>query len=254
MKSKILIYDVETTPLISYTWGTYQQNVIEVIEESHLLCFAYKWFGDKKVQTVALPDFVDYKKDPKNDVHVVKALHKLFSLADMVVAHNGNRFDQKVGHARMLTHNLPPPTPYQQIDTLTIARRYFKFDSNKLDVLGERLGVGRKVATGGFSLWKGCMEGDPKSWKKMLKYNKQDVQLLEDVYVKLRPWVNNHPTVASEMQGNTHSCPKCGHNKLWSKGIRRTKVNSYRRYQCQKCLGWSHQRTSLDTEKPEIVN
>jgi hypothetical protein len=48
--------------------------------------------------------------------------------------------------------------------------------------LGHFLGIGRKLNHTGKALWLGCMSGDPKSWKKMRRYNQQDVRLLEAVY------------------------------------------------------------------------
>ena len=32
-KQRILLFDIETSPLISYTWGIWEQDVIEVKEE-----------------------------------------------------------------------------------------------------------------------------------------------------------------------------------------------------------------------------
>ena len=44
---------------------------------------------------------------------------------------------------------MPPPSPYKTIDTLKIARKYFGFNSSKLDDLGRVLGAGEKVRHGG---------------------------------------------------------------------------------------------------------
>ena len=61
---KILIVDIETTPLTSYTWGIYEQNVIKVVKDWKILCFAYKWLGEKNTEVVSLPEFTKrYAKD-----------------------------------------------------------------------------------------------------------------------------------------------------------------------------------------------
>lgn len=248
---KILLFDIETAPNLSYTWGKYEQNVIEFERDWYMLCFAAKWLGSKKMITSSLPDFKLYKKDKEDDKEVVKALWKLFDEAEVIIAHNGNRFDIKKANAKFLALGLNPPSSYQKVDTLSEARKYFKFDSNKLDDLGHYLGVGRKVDTGGFALWKGCMLGEPSSWKKMIKYNKQDVTLLEDVYLKLRPWMESHPNM-NLLDNSTKLCPKCGSTKVTRRGFYLTRVSKFQRWQCQSCGGWSRSRLSEKEDKPNI--
>ena len=136
MKARILLYDIETSPNLAWVWGKYEQNVIEYDREWHMLCFAYKWLGDRTTHVLSLPDFKTYKRDPEDDKELVAALYALFDEADVVIAHNGDSFDQKKAHARFVYHNMTPPAPYKQIDTKKVAKRYFNFDSNKLDDLG----------------------------------------------------------------------------------------------------------------------
>lgn len=251
---KILLYDIETVPNIVSSWTTSGKNwrAIEVVEEWYMLCFAYKWLGQKKIHTVALPDFKGYPKNKQNDKNILEVLWKLLDEAEIVIAQNGDAFDQKKSNARFIAHGMKPPSPYKTIDTLKVARRYFKFNSNKLDDLGNYLGVGRKVNTGGFSLWKGCMEGDEKSWRLMRNYNKQDVQLLEDVYLKLRPWMTNHPN-RTLLDNKTKACPNCSSEKLQKRGFATTRVSKYQRWCCQDCGAWSRSRTSEVIVKPEIL-
>ena len=56
-KPRILIYDIETSPIISYNWGIWEQNAIEVIEDWQILCFAYKWLDEKKTHIVFVLNF-----------------------------------------------------------------------------------------------------------------------------------------------------------------------------------------------------
>lgn len=243
-KPRVLIYDIETSPNLGWIWGKWEQNVIKFEQEWHMLCFAYKWLGEKATHVVALPDFEGYKKDPTNDRDLVKVLWDLFEEADVVIAHNGNQFDQRKSNARFLAHGFDPPVPYVAIDTLKVARRYFNFNSNKLGDLGEVLRVGAKAETGGFDTWLGCMNGNRNSWAKMKKYNKQDVVLLEKVYLRLRPWIDNHPGM-NILTGRLDACPKCSHGVLQKRGFKFTKTLTYQRYQCQGCGGWSQSRASI---------
>lgn len=248
-KRRVLVYDIETSPILSHVWQLYEANSLEVIKDWYMLCFAYKWLGEKKTHVVALPDFKHYKKHPEDDSKVVKKLWELFNEADIVIAHNGDKFDQKKSNARFIQHELLPPEPYASIDTLKVARKYFKFSSNKLDDLGDYLKVGRKVQTGGYSLWQGCMAGDTKAWNKMKRYNKQDVVLLEEVYLKLRPWISNHPAITFGMR----NCSNCGHDHLNKAGYKRTKTAEYQRYRCYNCGAYSRERLSHTINRPEVV-
>lgn len=245
-KPKILLYDIETTPNVSYTWGKYEQDVLGFVKEWELLSFAYKWYGEKEVYCLT-------RRGQKSDKQLVKSLWNVLNEAEIVIAHNGDEFDNKKAHAKFLEHGLVPPTPYQSIDTVKVARRYFKLNSNKLNDLGVTLKVGRKVPHTGFDLWLGCMKNDAKAWATMEKYNKQDVRLLERVYEKLRPWIANHPNVTF-INGKTDGCPKCGNEQLQSLGYRVTRAARIRRYRCLGCGGVCQQRVAEVGVKPKIVN
>jgi predicted RNA-binding Zn-ribbon protein involved in translation (DUF1610 family) len=249
-KQKILLFDIENTPMITYTWGMWEQDVIEVKEDWYILCFAYMWLGEKQPKVVALPDFRGYKKDRTNDLHVVKKLWELFEQAEVVIAHNGDQFDIKKANVRFLKHGLEPPSFYKTIDTLKLARRIFKFDSNKLDYLGQYLKVGRKVPHTGKHLWLGCMAGNPEDWNIMKRYNKQDLILLEKVYRKLRGWDNSQVVNLNLVYGTTFNCPKCGSPDTHKDGARLRLGGLIQRYHCKNCGRWSSQPVSKEKERP----
>lgn len=250
---RILLYDIETAPPLARVWQKYEADVLWYEEEGYMLCYAYKWLGEAKTHILGLPDFKTYPKQPTNDKLLVQSLYELFEEADVIIAHNGNSFDQRTVNGRFLLYGLNPPAGYKQIDTLKVSRKYFRLQSHKLDDLGNYLGVGRKERTGGIDLWHDVMSGDMKAWARMKRYNKQDVRLLEAVYLKLRPWIDNHPGL--NLYGNPHKCPKCGLGPLQARGFRITKTLRYRRFQCQNCGGWSSERESdRSFIKPVLVN
>jgi len=244
---KILLYDLETTPRKVYVWAEYEQNVLKVVEESYILCFAYKWLGDKMTKVIALPDFKGYKKNKRNDYHLVKKLHGLMEEADIVMGQNSDKFDNRWSNKQFIKHKLKPVSHFNSIDTLKIARKYFNFPSNRLDSLGEFLGIGRKVAHEGKNLWFKCMDGEKKAWKDMIRYARQDVVLLEEIYLRFRPWVENHPNVA--IHEHEIACTKCGSYNMQKRGKQRTRISVFQRYQCQDCGGWSTDRKS-EEHKP----
>lgn len=170
------------------------------------------------------------------DVDMLEGIHKLLDEADVVVHYNGIKFDIPTLNKEFIKHDMTPPAPYKQIDLLRVARREFRFQSNKLGYVAEHLGVGQKVKHEGFKLWVDCMNGDDKAWRKMEKYNKGDVIVLEGVYEKMLPWIRNHPNVG--LYDKNASCTSCGSNKYQQRGVARTKTVTYQRYQCSDCGTW----------------
>jgi hypothetical protein len=235
--AKVVLFDIETSPNLGWTWGKWQQDVIEFKDNWYMLSFSYKWLGQQRVRTKALPDFPGYAADKQNDKKLAAALWKILDEADVVIAHNGDRFDVRKANSRFICHGMRPPSPFKTIDTLKLARKHFKFDSNKLDELGKYLGVGRKIPNTGKNLWFGCMGGDPKSWRIMKHYNARDVELLERVYLKLRPWATGHPDLT--MWSRKSGCPACQSMNLQQRGWRVNKRGRYQRFQCQDCGMWS---------------
>jgi DNA polymerase elongation subunit (family B) len=240
MTPRILAFDIETAPSLGWYFDLWKEgNIVGTKAEWYMLCFAYKFLGDKKVKTFSLPDFKGYKAGSENDEQLVRELWKLFDEADILIAHNGDKFDIKKANARFSYYNLPPPSPYKTVDTLKVAKRYFGFTSNKLDSLGDHLGYGRKLVHTGFNLWKGCMTGDMKSWKLMLEYNKRDVELLEQIYKHFLPWITNHPTL------NFDGCPNCGHADMQRRGYNYFKRYTTQKLQCKKCHAWTSKRVTV---------
>ncbi len=186
---RTLLLDLETAPTVGYAWGgrKFEVDIIEYIEEGNIICFAWKWLGDKTIQCKSNRL---YSKNYRVNNRLTKELHKLYSEADYVVGHNLFAFDDKVANTDILLNGFPPPPRHRVIDTLKIAKQNFRFNSNKLDDLAQRLGIGRKLPHTGFSMWKGCMANDEASWDLMERYNKHDIFLLEGVWNKFAPWHN----------------------------------------------------------------
>ncbi len=239
---RILLFDLETAPSTAYIWGLYTEvNSMDFVKkEWYTLCWAAKWLDEKKVMSSSLPEHSLYKKEPENDYEVMKALRDLLDEADIVIAHNAVEFDVRKANTRFIMHKLTPPSPYKIVDTLKIARRYFSFMSNRLGDLGRFLGVGTKIDTGGFKLWKQCLAKDKKAWALMTKYCREDVCLLERVYLKLRPYIKVHPNLAvRSLLTFDMCCPKCRGKALTKRGQQVSASGLFQRYQCKTCGGWS---------------
>jgi len=252
-KPKIILFDIETSLMEFKLTGFGLSNVPDylshksIVQDWSIICACWKELGKTKINSTSVSDNPErMKNDPYNDKQVVKDLHKMLMSADILIGHNLKAFDVKKFNARAIYHGLKPIPPTRTIDTLTEARRIAKFTSNRLDYLGEHLGVGGKLPTE-TGLWDKARQGDVAATKRMVKYCKRDVDLLEKVYMRLRPYMISHPNIA---QVDSLNCPKCNSDhtkkhqlKTSSTGIRR------RQYQCLDCGGFFSERLSLK-EKP----
>lgn len=132
---------------------------------------------------------------------------------------------------------MSPPSPYKTIDTKKVAKSVAGFDSNSLNNLGIDLGEGEKIKHRGFDMWEGCMAGKKRDWADMKRYNKKDVDLLAKIYLRLRPWMKNHPDI-SEYSKDAIFCPRCKSKRLQKRGTFRNKTALMDRLQCLGCGGW----------------
>jgi hypothetical protein len=215
-------------------------------ENWYMLCWSAKWLGEKEIFSSALPDFKSYyKQNPENDKMILQKLWKLLDAADIVIGHNARQFDVRKSNARFIINKMPPPSPFKVVDTLLEARKYFYFTSNKLNDLGKYLGCGEKVETGGFKLWKQCMAGDLKAWERMVRYCKNDVILLEKIYLKMRPYMTTHPNINVYANNTQPQCPKCSSTNVKKEGFDYTNVAQYQRFSCKDCFGWFRGRENL---------
>jgi len=205
MTPRILVFDIETTPMKSWHWKCYDECIspAQVILETKVLCFAAKWLGEELVMFG--------RKKGASDRAVCKQIWDLFNEAEIVVGHNCQKFDAPTMSSRWIQHGALPPPPYKVVDTLKIAKGVGKFGINKLDYLGRYLKIGKKTEHEGFDLWLRCMANDPEAWARMEMYNINDVLLTEELYIKLRPWDKKHPNIGIMYADDaTPRCVCCG--------------------------------------------
>ena len=249
-KLKILIIDIETAPLRAFVWDVWQQNVsqAQVISEWFCLTWSAKWLFEKKVYSASLTGKEAVKQ---NDKRIIQGIWQLLNEADVVIAHNGDKFDLPRLNTRFIFHGIHPPLPYQSIDTLKTIRRQFAFSHNKLDFVNQILSLPRKQKNEGQEMWNKCYIGDEKALKEMEKYNIQDVRILEETYLRLRPWIKPHPNVGLFiLDEHEFRCPSCGSKDLQDEGkLYYTTVNAYDQFRCKGCGATGRKRVPALTIK-----
>lgn len=238
---KILFLDIETSPNTAHVWGLWNQNVSinQLLESSYTLCWAAKWADDDVIMYDSI-----YQSTPKR---MIRRIHNLLELADVVVHYHGTHFDIPTLNKEFILFNLPPPSPYQQVDLLKTVRKRFRFASNKLGYVAERLKLGKKYDHEGHTLWIRCMDNNPDAWQEMEQYNRHDVVLLEKLYYKLLPWIQHHPNHSIEQ--NKEVCPTCGSKERQKRGYAITQMGQFQRFQCTSCASWYRSSTRIPMAK-----
>ena len=244
---QILLFDLETAPLLAHVWRPDDAYIPHerMIHDSFLLCWGAKWRHQKTVMTGVLTPKEAVAQD---DTRIVKELADLIREADIVVAHNADRFDVPMFNNRLLLLGLEPLGPVRTLDTLTLARKNFRLSHNSLDYLGQALGLGSKVKTD-FALWRRCYQGELSALERMRAYNRRDVVLLGQVFERLLPYVKNLPRLVEGSHRGEMSCPSCGSGDVIKRGFFRTQASTFQKVQCVFCGRYSRYRTSEPVNK-----
>lgn len=243
--SKILIYDLEVSPTLGWTYKLWDTRIIKTEQEPFIMSVSWRWYGEKKI------NHLGGISNAEEEAEMAEKLWELFNEADIVVAHNAFRFDNKVATSCFIRHGLTPPSPYKTVDTLRVARGVGKFNSNSLNDLCALFGIGEKSTITHSDLWYQCLQGEKKAWALMKKYNNQDVELLTQLYEKLIPWVKNHPNMG-DIEQLDGVCPKCSSPNLTKEGTHARRNGRVQSYSCNDCGGWCNE-ASLN-KKGRLVN
>jgi hypothetical protein len=254
---KILVLDIETSPLVSYTWGLFDQNIAlnQIESEWSVLSWSAKYYTDKSGVTYGPHNKIMYQdqrneKDIRNDKKLLQGIWDLLNDSDITLTQNGVAFDLKKLNARFIMNGMKPPSPHKNIDTLKIAKKHFAFTSNKLEWMTKKLCTkNKKMKTKkfqGFDLWKECLAGNQDAFKEMQAYNEMDVLSLEELYHHLSPW--DSTLNFSLYSDDTDIKCNCGTTKIQKRGFHYTKVGKYQKFTCLSCGSWFTGKLNLLTK------
>lgn len=245
---KVLIYDLETAPLLGHFWRITQDYISPegIRHDTFLLSWSAKWRGERRVYSQVLESD---EAVAQNDSRIVEGIAEMVRDADYIVAHNIDKFDFKMLNARLFQLRLEPLGPVQTIDTKRLARRDLGMASTSLDYLAEFLGHGRKMKMT-FDDWQRAYNGDPKALRKMDRYCRRDTVLLGQVLEDMIPYVRNLPRL---VEGNgAFVCAYCGSPDLIRRGMKHTGAGSYQQWQCKACSRYSREPTAIKAKKPGL--
>ena len=236
-KKRVLFFDIETSPNIVASWGASWKERLSpdnIIHERKIICISWKWLGDETVYNAHW----DNKKDDKKMLKLfIKALHH----SDIAIAHNIRKFDLPWIRTRALYHGIILRPDTVIIDTLTWAKNYFRFNSNRLDYISKFLGSEGKIKTH-YGMWMDLLIRPYKdkvakeTLKDMIFYCDKDVEELEVVYKRLAPYMKHKIHFGVLNGGEKWECPDCGSDNV---RVKKTKVTaagtSSKQMHCKDC-------------------
>lgn len=232
--SKILIWDIETIGM---------PNGLKA-DVSSVICIGYKWLGEKKTHILKINDYPTFASAPMDDKQLIKDFVEIYKQADVTVAHFGSVFDRRFLEGRLVINDLPPLPETKLMDTCLIARSKFAFRSNSLKNLAIAFKCKQQKGESNFPYdWINVLRGGKiaeKAMKSIGDYCKQDVRTLEEIYLKMRSRMTQHPHVGViNGEDKKCSCSKCGSTKLKRNGVRVVAGGGKRQeLQCQDCGGY----------------
>lgn len=236
---RIILFDLESLPNLNEILKIFPQisnypGLSLKAQINSIICFGYKIFGEQTTHCLSAWDYEGWLTDVNDDKELVTAAYNILKDADCVITHNGRRFDWKFIQTRIIKHGLPPLPKIMHIDTCQEAKRNLFLFNNRLNNLSHFLGGLSKLENGGWDLWVKVHGRDEASMKLMVDYCKQDVDVLEGVFRKLRPF-STMPNQNLFGVLPVAQCPNCGSTRLEKHGFRTTKTKVFQRYLCNDC-------------------
>lgn len=246
---KILLLDIETSPIEAFVWQLWDVNVAlnQIKKDWKIISWAAKWAGKKKI----------YQEDVRNqsERQVLAKMWKLLDDCDIVVTQNGKKFDVPKLNARFIINDMKPPSSFQHIDTRRLAKKHFGFTSTSLEYMADALKLKHKKLKHkkypGQELWTECLKGNKSAWKEMARYNKWDVLALEDLYNRLKPWDSS--INFNVYYGSDDALCTCGNSKFSKNGYNYTPTGKFQRFQCKNCGRELRARQNLNKNKKMLV-
>lgn len=252
---KMLIYDIEVSPLLAWTYNRYNTNVLKVEQEQQLLSFAYLELIIDGKKTILDGDLNNVKCITLNDVgfsqeKLTEKAWELFNNNQVIIGYNNKAFDDKMIYRYFMKYGLPVPTPIKQLDLFKEWKKIGKLSSNGLNAVNRYINHDGKTEITVEDVWYRCIRcRDKEAFEQLREYNKQDVVLTYNLMKSILPFMKNYPNL-SLLLNHPLACPKCGHiNDFEEADYYYTNVGRYNQYRCKKCNSYLHGRYQDSTLK-----
>ena len=157
-----------------------------------ILCGCIKSSKSNKILTIRTDETnPNWKKGLRgNDKATVQLIAAELSKHDVLVAHNGNRFDVPFLRTRLLRWGLPRFPEMKLVDPMLIAFRKLRLRSNGLGNLSDHIGVADRKTPLYLSLWMDAiLNGSRSAMDSIVEHCVADVKVLEGVLELTKPYI-----------------------------------------------------------------
>ena len=240
---RVLLFDIETSIRHAFLFGTGDQYIkADYFEDQpFMLGWSAKYAGDSKIYSSFLTPKEAIAKDQER---IVKDLWDLMATVNIVSSFNGNNFDMKHMTGFFMKYRMGLPSKLRNIDPCQLARNTFRLDSNSMDYIVKYLGLDDGKEKMERQDWIDCYYGNPEKLKKMEKYCRHDVEILELVLDTMKPYVSSLPNMGVYGEIDTPVCPSCGGVEFKENGYQMTSFGKYNSYRCS-CQALFRSRQNL---------
>jgi len=229
LSANILFYDIESTDLKG--------------DFGNMVAFGYKLLGGETT-VISLLDTNEIcakcrRVDAVTDKSLMKQAHAILSAADMWVTWYGKGFDAKFINTRIMDAHLPPLPDIPHVDLYFAAKHHLALSSNRLANVQNFLGLPTEKTPITKRAWRQAQAGHVPSIKYIIDHCAKDVDVLEQAYERLKPYVRTHPRV-----GDLGGCRTCG-SPVHRRGYALSNtVGRRQRVQCTngRCGAWETRR------------
>jgi uncharacterized protein YprB with RNaseH-like and TPR domain len=134
------------------------------------------------------PDWDSGKRG--NDKETVKQVVAILKDHDVLVAHNGNRFDVPFLRTRLLRWDLARLPDIKLVDPCYIAFRKFRLRNNSLGVVADHVGVKDRKTPLDMSVWgDAILNGSRRAMNKIVEHCIADIKVLGGVLTAVKPYI-----------------------------------------------------------------
>lgn len=217
---RIMVLDTE---FFHINWGA---------DLGFILCMCWKWLGEKTVHCESITKYNDGSW--MDDGPLVDRCARLIEQADMIVTYNGVRCDIPFLQTRLLINHKPLLAPVAHKDLYFTVRHKLKMSRNRLLDIQEAMESKSKKTPVRLMQWlKTVVKHDRTALAEIEQHCKQDVLVLEERYLELRPLLLTHPRLHGY-----GTCNKCGgvlvKNKVYFVAGKQQKITMH----CTACGGY----------------
>lgn len=182
---RVATFDIETTGL-NAAFG-------------RILCCCVMSYDPQEIKTFRADEYPAWKAGRRSDDYEITAeIMAYLEQFDVLVAHNGVKFDLPFIRTRALAHGLPPLHPLKIVDPVLTARKALRMQSNSLDAIAKHLGAPDQKTPLLPETWaRAMMDEDRSAMDSIVEHCIADVKVLDYVAHSIRGYVKTIDSIGS---------------------------------------------------------